>query len=107
MQKLIIGKKKLTVAADDDYDTLIVGDDVRVTHRLLKALILGKEILSQTYINNGSGRILVKVFGALWEDIIKRPRKQLFEGQHIYISDALREYRELVELVGGTIVATL
>jgi|JI6StandDraft_1071083.scaffolds.fasta_scaffold41245_2 hypothetical protein len=80
----------LISSANDEYDTLIVGDDVKITHRLLKALILGKEILSQTYINNGSGRILTKVFGQIWEEVYKRPRKSILEGLRIYISDAIR-----------------
>jgi len=107
MQKLIMAKMKLVWSSNDEYDTLLIGDDVKITHRLLKGLIEGKEILSQTYINNGSGRILTKVFGCFWDDVYKRPRKTIFEGQRIYVSDTLRDYRELVQLVGGTVVQTL
>jgi hypothetical protein len=75
MQKLIIEKMRLVIkSADEDYDTLIVGEEVKITNRLLKALIQKKEILSQSYINNGSGRIICKVFGHIWEDIYKRSR---------------------------------
>lgn len=107
MQKLIASKMKLAIVGpDDDYDILVVGNDLRITPRVLRALLAGKEIKTETYINNGSGRILSKVFGHIWEDIVKRPRSNVLEGDLLYIPDRLEDYRELITQAGGSYTAT-
>jgi hypothetical protein len=109
MQKLIANRMKLVIAGpDEDYDILVIGNDIRITTKLLKALLTGKEVKSETYINNGSGRILSKVFGHIWDDIAKKPRKNIFnETDLLYIPDTLEDYRELVNLAGGSYTATI